>query len=408
MDLLTWTRKGKDSNIYYIYIYIYILIGMLPKSQKSGEFVGTFCYCCCFCYYYYCCYCLCVCVLPLQTVCCCWYDKKNRLLEHNTYLTLPYLTHLFLSDSDKIYRDSSSIHRLVSRKNDYSGRQKKVPLGTNFKLARELIGIDYRSIQFSKYSRRALEKTFTLVLVVVVVIVTIRKQREPNQTKQNISIFKEEVQFFLRSTTCLSCTNTKINQSIQDKKKRRRRQNNNNNIKTMTHHHMGFTPSSSSSTSSSSSSTTTTKPSATTTKKSLQRACLGGMVITPCEKCTIRTYVSLSSLSHPIHHHFNPYPYPIPLLLLPFPSSDCIEYHVPDEKKSYLMLKTKFLFYRTSKCRNCNGNMFVRNTARNCPGCGLCGGGGGYLDGDDGNGNGDDDGDDQSKSRGRKDSGVGL
>lgn len=56
--------------------------------------------------------------------------------------------------------------------------------------------------------------------------------------------------------------------------------------------------------------------------------------------------------------------------------------------------------------------MFVRNTLRNCPGCGLCGGGGdgivgGILDGD-----GDDDGDggddDQSKSRGRKDSGVGL
>lgn len=34
MDLLTWTRKGKDSNIYYIYIHIYILIGMLPKSQS--------------------------------------------------------------------------------------------------------------------------------------------------------------------------------------------------------------------------------------------------------------------------------------------------------------------------------------------------------------------------------------
>lgn len=52
--------------------------------------------------------------------------------------------------------------------------------------------------------------------------------------------------------------------------------------------------------------------------------------------------------------------------------------------------------------------MFVRNTLRNCPGCGLCGGGGivgGNLDGD---GDGHDDGDDQSKSRGRKDSGVGL
>lgn len=93
MDLLTWTRKGKDSNIYYIYTYIYIDWYVTQKS-KSGEFVGTFCYCYCY-YYYYCCYCLCVCVcLPLQTVCCC-YDKKNRLLEHNTYLALPYLTHLF-------------------------------------------------------------------------------------------------------------------------------------------------------------------------------------------------------------------------------------------------------------------------------------------------------------------------
>lgn len=47
----------------------------------------------------------------------------------------------------------------------------------------------------------------------------------------------------------------------------------------------------------------------------------------------------------------------------------------------------------------------MRNTLRNCPGCGLCGGGGGIVGG---NLDGDDDGDDQSKSRGRKDSGVGL
>lgn len=75
------------------------------------------------------------------------------------------------------------------------------------------------------------------------------------------------------------------------------------------------------------------------------------------------------------------------------------------------MLKSNVFFYRTSKCRNCNGNMFVRNTLRNCPGCALCGGGGGgggIVGGNlDGNGDGDD-GDDSSKSRGRKDSGVGL
>lgn len=141
MDLLTWTRKGKDSNIYCIYIHIYILIGMVPKSQSLESLLVLFVTATATATTVVIVF---VCVLPLQTVCCC-YDKKNRLLEHNTYLTLPYLTHLFLSDSDKIYRDSSSIHRLVSRKNDYSGRQQKVPLGTNFKLARELIGIDYHS-----------------------------------------------------------------------------------------------------------------------------------------------------------------------------------------------------------------------------------------------------------------------
>lgn len=135
------------------------------------------------------------------------------------------------------------------------------------------------------------------------------------QTKQNISIFKEEVHF-LRS---------KLHTNTEKKRKKTKR---NNNIKTMTHHRMGFTPSSSSTTSSSSSSTT--KPSAITTKKSPQRACLGGMVITPCEKCTIRTYVSLYpslSLSVPsimiitlTLFHFFP---------LPFPSPNCISYLRP-------------------------------------------------------------------------------
>lgn len=88
MDLLTWTRKGKDSNIYYIYTYlIYILIGMLPKSQSLESllvlFVTTT--------YYYCCYCLCVCV--------CVYPCKQfvvvtirRTGSWNTIPTLPYLT----------------------------------------------------------------------------------------------------------------------------------------------------------------------------------------------------------------------------------------------------------------------------------------------------------------------------
>lgn len=103
--LLTWTRKGKDSNIYYIYTYIYIDWYVTQKS-KSGEFVGTFCYC--YCYFYLLLLLLlslCVCVLPLQTVCCCCYDKKNRLLEHNTYL-VPCLTHLFYRTLTK----STGIH----------------------------------------------------------------------------------------------------------------------------------------------------------------------------------------------------------------------------------------------------------------------------------------------------------
>lgn len=83
---------------------------------------------------------------------------------------------------------------------------------------------------------------------------------------------------------------------INTRGKKGRRREKNNNIKTMTHHRMGFTPSSSTSSSSSS----TTKPSAITTKKPSQRACLGGMVITPCEKCTIRTYVSLYPSLYPI------------------------------------------------------------------------------------------------------------
>lgn len=44
MDLSTWTRKGKDSNIYYIYTYLtlYILIGMLPKSQSLESLLVLF------------------------------------------------------------------------------------------------------------------------------------------------------------------------------------------------------------------------------------------------------------------------------------------------------------------------------------------------------------------------------
>lgn len=150
-----------------------------------------------------------------------------------------------------------------------------------------------------------LNDIFTLVVVIVVVIViTPRSRAKPNRIYRSS---RKKFTFFLRSTLAFLAPTP--NQYKRKKGRRRKTNNNNLNIKTMTHHRMGFTPSTSS----------TTKPSAITTKKSPQRACLGGMVITPCEKCTIRTYVSsLSlSLSHPIPFNIIFSPYPIPLLPSP-------------------------------------------------------------------------------------------
>lgn len=109
--------------IFIIYIYIYIYIDWyVTQKSKSGEFVGTF---------------LLLLLLLLTTttvviifVCVCvFYPCKQfvvvtirRTGSWNTIPTLPYSP---LSDSGKNYRDSLSIHRLVSRKNDSSGRQKK-------------------------------------------------------------------------------------------------------------------------------------------------------------------------------------------------------------------------------------------------------------------------------------------
>lgn len=152
-----------------------------------------------------------MCVLPLQTVCCC-YDKKNRLLEHNTYLR-----YLPLSDSDKIYRDSLSIHRLVSRKNDYSGRQNKnqSPSEQISSLSENLLGLDYHSIQSNSASTVAalLNDIFTLVVVVVVIVIT--QKAEPNRTEEYIDLQGRSSLFFTINT-CLSRTNTK---SIQEEKK---------------------------------------------------------------------------------------------------------------------------------------------------------------------------------------------
>lgn len=298
MDLLTWTRKGKDSNIYYIYTYIrYILIGMLPKSQKSGEFVGTF-----------------LLLLLLTTtvvivfVCVCVYPCKQFVVVGTirrtdswntipTYLTLPYLTHLF---HRTLTRSTGIHHRFIVwfLERTIILEDKKVPPRNKFQTCPRTHWnrLLFNPIQFSKYSRRALERHFHSGSGGCCGDCYYPKSQRPNQTKQNTSIFKEEVHFFTINN--LPFLHQYQNQSIQDKEKKEEDQKNNNNninIKTMTHHRMGFTPSSS--TSSSSSSSTTTKPSAITTKKSPQRACLGGMVITPCEKCTIRTYVSLSSLS---------------------------------------------------------------------------------------------------------------
>lgn len=157
MDLLTWTRKGKDSNIYYMYTYLtlYILIGMLPKSQKVWRV----------CRYFFVTatattvvVIVFVCVLPLQTVCCC-YDKKNRLLEHNTYLTLPYLTHLFYRTLTRSTGIHHRFHRLVSRNERLFWKTKKSPSEQISNLPENsLESITIQSIQ--QYSRRALERHF--------------------------------------------------------------------------------------------------------------------------------------------------------------------------------------------------------------------------------------------------------
>lgn len=155
MDLLTWTRKGKDSNIYYIYTYIYIDWYVTQKS-KVWRVCRYFFVTATTATTYYCCYCLCVCVcLPLQTVCCC-YDKKNRLLEHNTYLTLPCLTHLFVRTRT---RSTGIHHRFIVwflETNDYSGRRKSPPSEQISNLPENSLESITIQIQFSKYSRRAL------------------------------------------------------------------------------------------------------------------------------------------------------------------------------------------------------------------------------------------------------------
>lgn len=252
----------------------------------SGEFVGTFCY-------YY------LLLLLLLSLCVCVYPCKQfvvvtirRTGSWNTIPTLPYLTRLFFYRT--LTRSTGIHHRFIVwflERTIILEDNTKVPLGTNFQTCPRT---HWNQLPFKSNSGSTvaalLNDIFTLVVVVVVVVVIIRKQREPNRTEYiNLQggsslFFNDQHSPFLHQYRSIK--------TRQEKKGRRRKENNINNIKTMTHHRMGFTPSSTSSTSSSSS---TTKPSAITTK---QRACLGGMVITPCEKCTIRTYVSLS-LSHP-------------------------------------------------------------------------------------------------------------
>lgn len=139
-----------------------------------------------------------------------------------TIPTLPYLglTHL-LSDSDKIYRDSSSIHRLVSRKNDYSGRQKNSlseQISNFHENSLESITIQIQSNSASTVAA-LLNDIFTLVVVVVVVVIIRKAEAKPNRIYQSST----RKFTFLRSTTCLSCTNT--NQSIQEQKRKKTKKN---------------------------------------------------------------------------------------------------------------------------------------------------------------------------------------
>lgn len=145
-------------------------------------------------------------MLPLQTVCCC-YDKKNRLLEHNTYLTLPYLTHLFYRTLTR----STGIHQrfivwflertiiLEDKRSPPSEQISNLP-----EISLESITIQ---IQFSKYSRHALERHLLWWWLLL-----LSEKQRPNRTEEYIKSSRRKFTFFLRSTTCLSCTNTKINQ----------------------------------------------------------------------------------------------------------------------------------------------------------------------------------------------------
>lgn len=160
--------RGRIVIFYYIYIHIYIYIDWyVTQKSKSGEFVGTFL--------------LLLLLLLLATTVviifvCVFYPCKQfvvvtirRTGSWNTIPTLPYSP---LSDSGKNYRDSLSIHRLVSRKNDSSGRQKKSPSEQISSLSEN--SLESITIQSNPHSASTvaalLNDIFTLVVVVVVII----------------------------------------------------------------------------------------------------------------------------------------------------------------------------------------------------------------------------------------------
>lgn len=184
MDLLTWTRKGKDSNIYYIYIYIHIYIDWyVTQKSKSGEFVGTFCYC--YCYYYL--------TVVIVFVCVCVYPCKQfvvvtirRTGSWNTIPTLPYLT-LLTFFYRTLTRSTGIHHRFIVwfLERTIILEDEKSPPRNKFRTCPRTHWnrLPFNPIQFSKYSRRALEKTFTLVVVVVVVVVIRKAEAKPNQTE---------------------------------------------------------------------------------------------------------------------------------------------------------------------------------------------------------------------------------
>lgn len=193
---------------------------MLPKSQSLESLLVLSCYC----YYYY------LLLLLLLSLCVCVYPCKQfvvvtirRTGSWNTIPTLPCLT---LPYSPFFYRTltrSIGIHHrfivwFLERTIILEDNTKTVPLGTNFKLARELIGIRllFKSNSASTVAA-LLNDIFTLVVVVVVVVI-IRKARDQTKPNRIYQSSRRKFTFFYEQLAFLGPTPKSLNQYKTRKK----------------------------------------------------------------------------------------------------------------------------------------------------------------------------------------------